>query len=124
MPNHLRFYLLFCLFISLFGCTYDHLENIVEEHNCSKVTISFEHDIIPIFNLHCNNTNCHGGAFPQGRINLTVYNRILEVVEDNRLVGSINHAVGFDPMPLHSNKLSDCEIFDIEHWIDQGALEN
>ncbi len=117
--------LLFNLFIFTFtNCTYDNLEELLEESNCPTEIISYENDIIPIFDLHCNNNICHGGSFPQGRIGLSSYNRILEVVEDDRLLGSINHAPGFDPMPLDSNKLSDCEIFIIQQWVDQGALEN
>lgn len=118
------FLVLFCILLGHSSCTYDNLEDLNYDNNCPDQIISLEKDIIPIFDLHCNNNICHGGAFPQGRIGLTSYKRILEVVEDDRLLGSINHTPGFDPMPLNSNKLSDCEIFIIQQWVDQGALEN
>ena len=37
-------------------------------------------------------------------------------------MGAITHATGFIPMPNGGGKLADCEISQLQKWIDNGAL--
>jgi len=110
--------------VSLISCTYDNQEDLILGRDCDVSSMSYTNDINPVFNLHCNNNMCHGGPFPQARVSLTSHARILEVVADGRLIGTINHSPGFNPMPVESEKLSACEIAKIQGWIDQGAPNN
>ncbi len=54
-----------CLICLLsYSCTYDKAELKVD---CVlPATVSFSHDIQPIFNAHCNTAGCHSGSSPQG----------------------------------------------------------
>jgi hypothetical protein len=45
-------------------------------------------------------------------------------VNDGRLLGSIQHASGFSPMPEGSAKMNACNITKIRKWIQAGALNN
>ena len=39
-------------------------------------------------------------------------------------MGTINHASGFSRMPKGGGKLTDCEISQLQKWIDNGILNN
>jgi len=74
--------------------------------------------------LQTNCVGCHSGASPSGNIDLSNYTNVSMVVSDGRLVKSINHITGVSPMPKNGNKLSDCTIYKIEKWIQNGAENN
>jgi len=124
MPLDLLKFIIFLLMQSLISCTYNNYEDLIINSDCDLSSLSFTNDIQPIFNLHCNNNMCHGGPFPQARVSLTSHARILEVVADGRLIGTINHNPGFNPMPIESEKLAGCDIAKIQEWINQGSPDN
>jgi hypothetical protein len=46
------------------------------------------------------------------------------MAQSGKLLGTINHAAGFSPMPKGGAKLSSCRIATIKKWIDAGMLNN
>lgn len=114
------------LILGLSACHYDTLSDIYPDHSseCDTLNLSFKTHILPIFEMHCNNNSCHGGNFSQGRVNLTDYQGVAEVVSDGRLVGVINHFSGFTPMPADGGKLETCKIKRIESWVNDGFPNN
>jgi hypothetical protein len=59
-----------------------------------------------------------------GGVDLSNYNGVATVAVSGTLIGTITHAPGFSAMPQGGNKLSDCEITQIQKWINSGALNN
>jgi hypothetical protein len=39
-------------------------------------------------------------------------------------MGTVNHATGYSAMPKGGGKLTDCEIRQLQTWIDNGTLNN
>lgn len=88
---------------------------------CDTTGVTFSQSVLPIFDAYCN--GCHSGASPSGEINLTSYAQVVTVNTD-RLLGSINHASNYSPMPQNTDKLSDCNIALIAKWIADGSPNN
>lgn len=112
----------FWLFLT--GCYYDKEAILYPDlQNCTPaVSPLFSADVLPILNKKCN--NCHGGSSPSAGIKLDTYPEVLKYVNNGSLMGSINHLSGFSPMPKNTGKMSQCEIDQIQNWINSGKLNN
>lgn len=89
---------------------------------CDSSIYTFSAVIAPMMQQHC--TGCHGGSVPSGGINLTNWSGVHAAAIDGSLLGSVNHAGGYEPMPQGTSKLSDCRISQISNWINAGAQDN
>lgn len=67
----------------------------------------------------CHNSNNAGGGF-----DLSDYTGVVNSIASNKLMGSLKHLPGFQPMPKNTNSLQQCEINAIEKWIASGNLNN
>ncbi|MDB9932979.1 hypothetical protein OAD28_09745 [Flavobacteriales bacterium] len=83
--------------------------------------ISFNSDVLTIFNTYCNGSYCHGGG-ADGKYFDTHANVVL--VPSSTLLGAINHTTGYEPMPKSQPKLRQGEIDTITTWINDGRLDN
>ena len=90
--------------------------------SCDTTVFGFSQAVLPILNNFCK--GCHNPASLGGGIDLSTYNAIKAVAVDGRLLGSITHAAGFMPMPKGGNKLDDCQVKQIEKWIQSGVPNN
>jgi hypothetical protein len=89
---------------------------------CDSTSFTYSADIAPILSNFCN--GCHGGSFPSDGIITSSWASLQAIVNDGRLLGSIQHASGFSPMPKGSAKMNACNITKIRNWIQAGALNN
>lgn len=103
------------------GCYYDNVTDLYP-NGCNTTDVSYSQNIDPILSSNC--LSCHNELSQQGGITLHDYENVLIYVENGRLMGSIEHAGGFEPMPLTGGKLSSCQIMKFQSWIDAGALDN
>jgi len=76
--------------------------------NCNTNSMKFNTDIVPILQANCN--SCHTVTIAPGNIITENYNGVKKIAENGKLVGSIEHASGFIPMPLGRAKLSTCDL--------------
>ncbi len=87
--------------------------------------VSFSTNVIPIFNLSCNNTGCHapGGKSPDLSPGVAYENLILYglVDVDAPASSSLYVKITTGSMTQYA-KTGDAEI--ILKWIEQGALDN
>ena len=67
---------------------------------------------------------CHNPSSLGGNIDLSNYAGVSTVALNGKLYGSVAHQPGYSPMPKNSAKLSDCEIRQIQKWIQAGSLNN
>lgn len=79
-------------------------------------------NIIPILQANC--IGCHSSSSASGGIDLSNYAGVQTVALNGTLQGSINHNTGFSAMPKNGSKMSDCNIYKIQKWIDDGAQNN
>ncbi len=92
------------------------------EEECDDQLGSFSGEVWPTIQKHC--LSCHSGSSPQGGISLSNYGQIAAMANSGRLLGAISWQSGFTNMPLNGNKLSECEITQIENWILDGTPDN
>jgi hypothetical protein len=110
------------LIIFCHGCTYDK-EALAPQASCLPAAdVSFSTDVQPILRASC--FSCHGNGSSFGNVSLQTYDDVKALVTDGRLVGSISHSPGFDPMPPGAPKLNECNIDEITTWVQEGAKNN
>ena len=109
--------------VTAFACSNDNEEDLMEGTVCETENMSYAADIKPILEDNCyschSNESTYQGAFP-----FEDFEDLTSIVNDGRLVGSINHDQGYAKMPVFSSKLDSCTIEKIEAWIDDGAMDN
>lgn len=125
MLNKKLSFLLFAIMLLLTGCFYDKEEILYPVPPCNATGSTYSATVSPIISGHC--TSCHGSAVAAanggGRV-LDNYNSLKPYATNGTLLGAINHASGYYPMPKNSTKLSSCDINKIRDWINSGALDN
>lgn len=119
--------ILLVIFISFItGCYYDTEEWLYPKISspCDDTNVTFSHTITPILQT-CQSCHSNANAASSGSgIKLQNYSDIQTYVTNGKLMGAINHAGGYVPMPQGGGKLPDCEISQLQKWIDNGTLNN
>lgn len=115
------------LFIgTLSNCYYDSEEKLypVFSTSCDLENVTFSATIKPILQASCYTCHSNANNVNSGSgIKLENYEDV-KIQASNRLMGAIKHAPGFVPMPNGGGKLTDCEINQIQKWIDNGMPNN
>jgi len=98
------------------------LNNNCEEAECDTVNVTYAETVWPIVQGRC--FGCHNGPGTQSGILLENYDDIVAAVNSGRFLGAIKHEDGYSAMPQNGAKLSDCNISQIQKWIDDGTPNN
>ena len=104
------------------GCYYDVEEDFEKMVDCDVSNISYSADIVPILESRCY--KCHAEGLNLGNITLEGYNKLKLLVDSGRFLGAVRRDPGFSPMPQNEAMLPDCQIMQIESWINNGAPNN
>ncbi len=88
---------------------------------CDMNNIMYSNTISPIIQNNC--TGCHSGGNPAGGVKITNYSEVKTLVDNGSLSGTINDKAGYPKMPP-SGKLPDCDIQQLEKWMNDGAQNN
>ncbi len=126
MKNKILFISLFALlaFVLVWSCKHEPDEIAGPEppvpELCDTLNITYPGDVYPIFDQYC--IFCHGGAIPEGGIDLTNYDDVAILAQNGQLMGAINHESGYSPMPKDGNKLSFCLIRTIGIWVNDTVF--
>lgn len=107
---------------SLSACYYD-VEEELYPNGCNTTNVSYSENLVPILDRYAC-SSCHDSQSQQGGVNLEGYDNFLLYAENGRLMGSISHAPGYEPMPLGGAKMTSCDISKFQVWIDSGAPNN
>lgn len=89
---------------------------------CDTAVFTYSAAVEGIMQNNC--VACHSAALSNGGVDLSNYTGVKNAGVSGTLIGTITHASGYSPMPQGGNKLSDCEITQIQKWIDEGTLNN
>lgn len=90
--------------------------------SCDSTVFTYSGAVAPLINTYCK--GCHNPASLGGGIDVSTYNGVKSVALNGKLLGSIQHASGYKPMPQGTNKLPDCQIRQIEKWVQAGSANN
>jgi uncharacterized membrane protein len=90
--------------------------------SCDTAVFTYSGAVKVIMSNKC--VGCHNPSSLGGSIDLSTYNAVKTVALNGKLYGSVANQPGFSPMPKNSSKLSDCEIRQIQKWINAGPLNN
>lgn len=105
---------LFLLSITLIGV----FSACKKEDVCKTTDVTYTNTVKSILTASC--TNCHNSATSG---NLTTYADTKTFVGWGRTMGSIRHDSTYSAMPKGGSKLSDCQISQMQAWIDAGMPE-
>jgi cytochrome c5 len=117
--------ILLIVFIS--GCYYDTEERLypVVSTSCDLTNVTFAGTVKPILQASCLNCHSNSNAVNSGvGIKLENYADVKTYVANGKLMGTVKHLIGFQEMPQGGGKISDCEINQLQKWIDNGILNN
>ena len=110
--------------IVLTSCYYDVEEELYPPTECQTANMSLQVNIVPILERNCYVCHSTTAGPSNGNVILEGYSELIKYVNSGQLVGAINHASGFSPMPQNAAKLIDCDISKIEQWVADGGPNN
>jgi hypothetical protein len=123
--NRAKKIILILVIASITGCYYDSEERLYPKlsNPCDDTEVTFKGTVSAILQS-CQTCHSNSNASSSGNgINLQDYSDVMKVVTNGKLMGSINHTSDY-PMPKGGGKLLDCEIAQLQKWIDSGSLNN
>ena len=88
---------------------------------CDPANFTYSGAVSVTMNTYCK--GCHNPASAGGGIDLSSYTAV-KAAAAGRLMGSILHTAGFSAMPKGGNRLSACQVSQIEKWIQAGSPNN
>lgn len=111
---------------SIAGCYYDSEERLYPKisNPCDDIEVTFSGTVTSILQP-CQSCHSNSNASSSGSgIKLQNYKDVMIVVNNGKFMGSVNHASGYVPMPNGGGKLPECEISQLQKWIDNGSPNN
>jgi mono/diheme cytochrome c family protein len=90
--------------------------------SCDTTRVTYAATVVPLLLQNCGNCHANGAAF--GGVNLGTYAQVRAVATSGRLLGSVNHAPGYSPMPRGAAQLSVCDRAKLRLWVAAGAPNN
>ncbi len=112
---------------ALQSCYYDKLNELkINVNNTCDTTLipTYNDNVLAILNNNnCTNSSCHGSGGGTSGVALNNYANVKKVALNDRLLGAINHNVGYAAMPNDAIKIKQCEIDLIKRWFDTNCLE-
>ena len=112
--------------LALFSSCYnDSEEALYGENYCDSDVMSYVDNIEPIITANC--TSCHSGETPSASLNLDSFDAVklsaLNTTNDG-LINRVERLEGESGAMPTNYRLTQCQIDQINSWIDQGALNN
>jgi uncharacterized membrane protein len=89
---------------------------------CDSSVFTYSGAVKPIIDTKCR--GCHNPASLGGNIDLSTYTSVKAAALNGKLYGSVAQLPGYSPMPKNALKLLDCEIQQIQKWIQSGSPNN
>jgi mono/diheme cytochrome c family protein len=90
--------------------------------SCDTTRVTYATTISPLLLQNCG--NCHANGVALGGVSLGSYTQVKTVVDRGRLLGVVDHAPGFSPMPKGGAQLSACDRAKLRLWVAAGAPNN
>lgn len=126
MKQILFIYTIFIFSIIFSSCYYDNEDTLYQyvQEECNTENVKYSTNIASIVATSCASSGCHDATTAASGIILETYEQVKRSVDAGGFLGSILHENGYAPMPLGGQFLPQCDIDQIQVWIDSGALDN
>jgi mono/diheme cytochrome c family protein len=85
---------------------------------CLTTGVTYTNTVKAILDKSCAKVGCHTTGSPVGE--MTDYTKTKAYFAANKVVQAIKREANVSPMPKNGEKLSDCQISQIEAWIAAG----
>ena len=106
------------------GCYYDVRDELYGPAvDCdTTVAVSYSADLVPLLDLNCNSSACHGGGTSP---DLSTHAGVAQSSTEGSLLDRIRKLPG-DPlmMPKNGTPLPECDLRLFERWVADGAPNN
>jgi mono/diheme cytochrome c family protein len=89
-----------------------------DEPICSTTGVTYTNTIKSILDASCAKAGCHVTGSPVG--DMSDYDKTKAYFGVQKVVKAIKREAGVSPMPKTGDKLSDCQISQVEAWIAAG----
>ena len=112
--------------LTIAGCYYDSEERLYPKLSspCDDVTVTFSGTVTAILRP-CQSCHSNSNASSSGKgIKLQDYPDVMIQVNNGKFMGSIRHDKLYIPMPQTGGTLPQCEIDQLQKWIDNQAPNN
>lgn len=88
---------------------------------CDTTIFTYSEAISDIMLNNCQ--GCHSGNSPAGNLSITNYEQVKAIADNGSLIETVK-AINGSPLMPPSQSLDDCEIRQIEKWIESGSPSN
>lgn len=112
---------------AIHSCYYDNEEELYPQIDttCNLDNVTFSASVKPILQASCYTCHSNANSLNSGSgIRLENHADVQAMAKSGRLMGAVNHASGFVPMPLNGHKLPACEISTLQRWVDNQTPNN
>lgn len=109
------------------GCYYDNEERLYPEvaSGCDLSAVTYSANVKPILQASCYSCHSNSNALHNGGgVALENFADVVSLANNGKLMGTIRHGPGYQAMPNGGGKLTDCEINQLQTWIDNGKPNN
>ena len=115
--------LFFIVLVTTHSCDYDNEETLFPQDCDTTMPVTYTLVIAPLVQSRC--MPCHNAEAIESNIPLVEYDNLKAMVDGERLLGAIHHDEGFIPMPQNmSATLPECELYQFDRWVAEGAQNN
>lgn len=90
--------------------------------SCDTSHVTYVLTVAPLLRQNCS--RCHSSAVASGGVDLSTYAQVRALAADGRLLGTVSHDPGFDPMPKGAPQLGDCDLSQLRQWVTAGFLND
>lgn len=105
------------------ACTYSHGDP-APACDVTSRPISYADVVSPIFDANCRECHATDKASTLGGGNDFGNYQTIKQYPNDAMLGSIEQARGYDPMPKGRARISDCDIARIKSWMAAGKPQN
>ena len=92
--------------------------------NCDTTNVTYTATIQPVLQSKCATAGCHNAATSSAGINLSTHVGAKAIADNGLLLKVTRHESGVAPMPQGGAKLDDCNLAQIQKWVQDGAPNN
>lgn len=123
--KNLSFLFIICATLLVVISCGDKEEDPMPPGTCETDNLTYDGWAQEFIDGNCATSGCHdaNAANNNTPYSMHTYESAKAAVDAGRIIGAINRAAGFNPMPKGEAKLSDCDISKMEAWIADGAPE-
>ena len=105
--------------ISIVSSVFFSCDKYQKGYDCTGNIPTYNYDIKPIYDANCATAGCHSSPYHSSGIDLSTYSGAASANND-AILGSVEHDVGYSAMPKNAGKLTDTQIKKIYCWMQNN----